>query len=307
MSDPLADQRAVIVGGAGAVGTLLAGMLHGGGAAVTLVDLAQPSSPPSGRLSRSLTGDVTRLGPELVAELHVADVVVLAVPERVALAAMPRVAGELRPGALIVDTLSVKTRIAELAKAAAKGMEVLGINPMFAPELGFSGRPVAAVVVNDGTRVRALLQLIRAQGARIIELSAEQHDRVTAATQALTHAAVLASGLALADVGVEIGQLSALASPPHATLLALLARILSGSPDTYWDIQVANPFAAPARAALAAGLRDLASQLDADDQVGFLDGLVKLRAFLGDRLAAYRELCAQIFDHTQFEQEGRAS
>ncbi|WP_147943039.1 prephenate dehydrogenase/arogenate dehydrogenase family protein [Microbispora sp. CSR-4] len=312
-------RRCVVVGGAGAVGGLFAGHLLRSGAEVLVVDPAPGAAtgegatrsapavnvasqestagaPPAGE-ARVLRGDITDIGLELAEELGRADLVLLAVPEQVALAAVKQVAAAMRPGALLADTLSVKGPIADEILAHAGNVEAAGLNPMFAPSLGFAGRPVAAVVVHDGPRTRALLRLVESWGGRAVRLGAHEHDRLAAATQALTHAAVLSFGLALAGLGVRVAELAAVAPPPHATMLALLARIASGTPEVYWDVQSANPQAAAARAALADGVRTLAGLLDghADGEAEFAAALGGLRDLLGPDLGFYRDTCAGMF------------
>ncbi len=298
-------RRCVVVGGAGAVGGLFAEHLLRSGAEVLVVDPGAGEALPGGPAektgsgeARFLRGDITDIGPDLREEIGRADLVLLAVPEQVALAAVKQVAAAMRPGALLADTLSVKGPIADEILAHAEDVEAAGLNPMFAPSLGFAGRPVAAVVIHDGPRTRALLRLVESWGGRAVRLGAHEHDRLAAATQALTHAAVLSFGLALARLGVGVAELAAVAPPPHATMLALLARIASGTPEVYWDVQSANPQAAAAREALAEGVRTLAGLLDdgrADGEAEFAAALGGLRDLLGPDLGFYRDTCAEMF------------
>jgi prephenate dehydrogenase len=263
--------RGIVAGGAGAVGRLMVELLRDAGAEVLTVDRAE-------------NRDILAIDEALAAELRRADVVVLALPERVALAAVPRLAHLLAPGCLLVDTLSVKSGIVAALEEHAGHLEALSLNPMFAPALGFEGRAVAAVVVHDGPRARALLDAIAGRGGCVAEVGADEHDRICAATQALTHAAVLAFGLALAELDVPA---HALATPPHLTLLALLARIAGGEPETYREVQASNPHAARARAALVRAV----AALDAD----FAAGLERAGAALGPAGTAYARLCGELF------------
>jgi prephenate dehydrogenase len=286
-------KRAVVVGGAGAVGRLFTERLLDSGARVTVVDTAEPE-PGDGRAAR-LRGDVTAVDFRLAAELGHADLVVLAVPEPVALKAIHGVAAEVRPDALLVDTLSVKGSVARAVRAEAPGVQAVGLNPMFAPSLGFEGRPVAAVVINAGSRTEELLALVESWGARIVRVDEQRHDRLAAASQALVHAAVLSFGIALAGMDVPGEDLRAAAPPPANTLLALLARIASGTPEVYWDVQHGNPEAAPARKALADAVRRLADTVEHGTEADFADLLGELRTHLGDDLAHHRDTCAALF------------
>jgi prephenate dehydrogenase len=300
----LQGERCIVAGGAGAVGGLVVDLLLGAGADVFVVDVAAPSAEDTQPCAYA-RGDVCALDARLLAETGGADIVVLAVPEHVALAAVPALARELRPGALLVDTLSVKTRIVAALDAHAEHLEAVSLNPMFAPALGFDGRAVAAVVVRDGPRARALLDAVGHRGGRVAELGADEHDRVTAVTQALTHAAVLAFGLALDELGVAVEDLAAVATPPHLTLLALLARVSSGQPETYWDVQAGNPHASRARTALAAGLATLAEA--ADHGTGdFAAILERAHERLGPDRDAFSRLCEELFVIAHPPATGRA-
>jgi prephenate dehydrogenase len=290
----LQGERCVVVGGAGAVGGLVVDLLLGAGADVFVVDLAAPPAEMA-EVCACAHGDVCAMDDRLVAELRRADIVVLAVPEPVALAAVPAVARELRPGGLLVDTLSVKTGVVAALGAHAAHLEAVSLNPMFAPALGFDGRAVAAVVVRDGPRTRALLDAVARTGGRVVELGADEHDRVAAVTQALTHATVLAFGLALDELGVAADDLGAVATPPHLTLLALLARITSGEPDTYWHVQASNPHAGRARTALAGGLATVADAADYGTRADFAAILERAHDSLGPASDAYGRICEELF------------
>ncbi len=290
--------RCVVVGGTGAVGGMFVELLLGAGSEVSVVDrTADPL--PGERGVRFLHGDVTAVDPRLARELGRADLVMLAVPEPVALAGARQVADAMREGALLVDTLSVKNRIVEEVRDGRDDIEMLSLNPMFAPSLGIRGRPVAAVEVRGGPRAKELVRLIERSGGRVVRVGADEHDQLTSGAQALTHAAVLAFGSALAELDLDIGQLTAIAPPPHAMLLALLARIASGTPEVYWDVQAANPRAAAARQALAGGVRRVGELVDGADENAFAAELDRIRAFLGADLDRYRDLCARAFEPTK--------
>lgn len=244
---------------------------------------------------RQVHGDITALDPRLAVLLGRADLVVLAVPEQVVPAALPGLAAALRPGAVLADTLSVKRAAARAVREYAPGVQAVGLNPMFAPALGFAGRPVAAVVVHDGPAVAELLGLVEDWGATVVRVDAAEHDRLAAASQALTHAAVLGFGLALAATGVPAAELRPVAPPPATTLLALLARVAGGTPEVYWDVQHANTEAAAARRALADGVRRVAETVEHGTGTDFAALLGELRDYLGEDLAHYREVCARLF------------
>lgn len=287
--------------GAGAVGSMLADLARSGGDTVTVIDRADGAA---GMVGDVVLGDVTAPAPQVCAVLAASDTVILALPEAVAVAAAPTLDRIMRPGALLVETLSVKARVHVVTRVL--GRPAVGINPMFAPALGMTGRPVAAVVHRDGPAVDRFLGAVAGWGGRVVRLGAGEHDRITATTQALTHAVVLAFGLALAESGIAadggMDRVAATAPPPHTTLLALLARIGSGAAEVYHDVQAGNPEAAGARKALAAGLSRLSETVERGDEDAFARVMADAVAPLGDRRDDYRALCADLF--AQVPREG---
>lgn len=292
---PAPGARSVVVaGGAGAVGTMLADRWRADGNTVHVLD--------------ARCGDDIRCpGPEASARLYEADVVALAVPEEVALTAVEALRSRLRPTALVVETLSVKsqfaTAVADLGGADPdlggadpdRGGPIVGINPMFAPSLGLPGRPVAVVVHRDGPGADGLLEDLARWGARIEVTTADRHDRVCAAVQALTHATILAFGCALADLGVDADEAAALATPPFTTMSALLARVTGGSPAVYRDVQASNPCAPAAREALARAVSRVSAAADGDTD-DFTALLVDAGVPLGGHADEYAKLCARMFE-----------
>ena len=126
---------------------------------------------------------------------------------------------------------------------------------------------------------------------RVVEVDAAEHDRATATSQALTHAVVLAFGGALDRLDPPPATAMA-APPPHVLLRALLARIASGTPAVYHDIQVANPYAADARRALRAALDELDA---AEDPARFAALTTRAYHALGEDREHYRALCGDVF------------
>ncbi|MFI1879936.1 prephenate dehydrogenase/arogenate dehydrogenase family protein [Streptomyces althioticus] len=286
--------RCVVAGAFGGVGGMFTGLLLRSGAEVTRVDLTARAGGEPG--VRDIADDIRAPGPATARAVAEAGLVLLAVPEQAALDAVAPMAGLMRPGALLADTLSVKSRMAERLRASAPQLQAVGVNPMFAPSLPLPGRPVAAVTVTGGPAARAFLGLVAGWGGRVVELEPGEHDTLTAVQQAATHAAVLSFGLALAELRPGMSALCASAPPPHRTLLMLLARIVSGSPEVYWDVQAGNPHAEAARRALGRGLERIGRAVADGDEDAFEDVVEQVRAALGD---PHREelarACARLF------------
>lgn len=288
----------LVVGSAGAMGSLLVDLLdQATDVDVIALDLVPAPRPAPGR---EMIGNIESISPDLASVLAAVDVVVLALPEAVAERAAAGVFATISREALVVDTLSVKTgwfsKIADQLHGAGPRPEVLSINPMFAPALGFPGRGVAVVSVHDGPRSSWFRDLLGRWGADLIVMEPDEHDRFMASIQAATHAAVLAFGLAMADLGHDLDRLWPALTPPHRTMLALAARICAGDAHVYHDIQHANPFAAPARQAVMDGLRTLSSASEQDSPAAFGELFDHVAGSLASHRSDLENRCVKMFE-----------
>ncbi len=241
-----AEFNRVVVIGAGALGSLLAQKLVQLGATVERFDITP-------RVGVHYT-DARAPNSELTIALQQADLVVAALPADVLCAALPRLCKAIHPDALLVETGSVKSVVQSVIETKGLEVETLGINPMFAPSIGFEGQAVCAVRFLPGPRSERFENCLRAWNASVVRLSAREHDQCVAVVQVATHAAILAFGTAISSAQVDMKDLLSIATPPFKVLLMLLSRLLGLGPSVCWDIQADNPLAPAAREALLRGL-----------------------------------------------------
>ncbi len=294
----VAGWAVVIAGGAGAMGQVLGDALARAGANVTRVDVGQ-GPDANGDV---MAGDIASPSPALCALLETANAVLFCTPDEVTFANIASVSQMCAPGALLVDTSSSKHQLSEsLLESMAASVQYLSLNPLFAPSVGWTGQNVAAIAVRDGARVRAFLAFVEGMGAQIAEVSIDEHQRAMAASQVAVHAAILAYGGALARMGYDVASGLVLSTPPQRTLLAMLARLASGSTHVYYDIQVNNAHGAASREALAAALQELQEALAAEESnASFATLLHRQQDLLGESGDSLRELCKKLYA-TQFD------
>ena len=113
-------RNAVVLGGNGAMGSLLCGKL--GRQLEILVALDLEARPrPETRASRYVRSDVLAPNGEAKRAIAAADLVILALPEPVAIAAIPGMCSLMHEGSLLVDTLSVKSNFADSIRSLEPG------------------------------------------------------------------------------------------------------------------------------------------------------------------------------------------
>ena len=66
------------------------------------------------------------------------------------------------------------------------------------------------------------------------------------------------------------------------------------TPETYWDIQVGNPFAKEARQALEEGMKTFSSSLEDPDGAAFTGLIDRLRGLLGSELEPLARYCSEL-------------
>jgi prephenate dehydrogenase len=283
----------LILGVNGGFGALFSGLLSDKGVVVHGVDRAEhPSSRV--RCAHYLACDVLAPDENMRAVARQADCLLFCLPEAVVLTALKTFAALAAPGALLVDTLSIKTPVAGIVSGVRADLEHLSVNPMFAPEVGFAGQNVAAVAVVAGPRCAPFVSLMEAWGSRVVRMSVDEHDRQTAITQVATHAAVLAFGYCLERLGYDAETAWSIATPPHRMLMAMVARIASKDPEVYWEIQVDNPFAEQARETLLGCLKDLDDMVRKHRRGAFHDAAATSREVLEPIMPALMELSERL-------------
>jgi len=189
--------------------------------------------------------------PELCARV---EVLFLCVPIRRLEGLLAELRPLLRPGTVIFDTCSVKTQPAAWLGAladAAEGLTLVASHPMFGPDsaaASMEGLPIATwLLEGDREAYVAWQDFFAGNGLRVVELSPEEHDRLAAYSQGVTH-----------YIGRVLNEL-ALESTPidthgFALLLALIEQTCNDSWELFHDLQVLNPYTAEMRLSLEAAL-----------------------------------------------------
>ena len=144
-------------------------------------------------------------------EITAASTLFLAVPIRrfkeVVAALVPRV----RPGTTVFDVCSVKVYPATVMKEYfPPEITTIGSHPLFGPDStrqGFQGLPMVMHPVSPRSdRFDGWVRYFREQGLRVLEMTPEEHDRLAARSQGVTHfigRVLTAFGIAATPIDTE--------------------------------------------------------------------------------------------------------
>ncbi|WP_095149065.1 chorismate mutase [Pseudomonas sp. Irchel s3a18] len=297
MTRPPFEQNAtaIVVGAAGSIGRMLSQQLSATGLKVLGVDMASLEQAGSETFA-FIQEDICNPSDRLCQQLASANLVILAVSEKVLLQALPALMPHLHLDCLLVETLSIKSAFATLIRDVSLPQAVVGLNPMFSGDLSPEGRPVVVVPYQMGEGLDDLLERLQARGMRLFTMSAEEHDQTMALFQTVGHSMVLAFGQTLLASGASLENLIELAPPPFKVLLCLLARMMTNHPDVYWEIQAANPASKAARDEALTHLRHLDQQACSDAHVEFLAAMASLRNGLEQVQSRLAGTCRHLFE-----------
>ncbi len=119
------------------------------------------------------------------------EIVFLAVPISRMKNLLKEIAPLCRPGQVLIDVASVKTRIRDwMIEALPSTVQILNTHPMFGPDSFKRDRDLRMVFCPtriDTESERTWRVIFESWGCRLIDLEVEDHDRLAARSQGITH------------------------------------------------------------------------------------------------------------------------
>ena len=201
-----------------------------------------------------------RHGPHNPRELaQSCDLVMISVPIRDTVHVVREIAPLMGTHQLLCDLTSLK--VAPVTAMLASAAQVVGLHPMFGPTVSsLAGQRIIATPARCAPEeLEQFLRIFRDEGACITVTTPEEHDRMMAVVQGLTHFATLCMAETMRRENVGISEALAFMSPVYRIELDLIGRLLSQDPALYADILQMNPFVPEVLAVFRKAAADLES------------------------------------------------
>jgi prephenate dehydrogenase len=241
--------KAGIIGGTGKMGRLFVPIFERAGYDVLV----------SGR-STSLTN--TRL-----AEL--CDIVIVSVPIHDTVRVIGEIAPVMTKDQLLCDFTSLK--VLPVAAMLESDAMVIGLHPLFGPTVPSLRHQTIIVCPARAPEetLTSLVSLFTREGAYCTMATPEQHDRMMAVVQGLTHFVTLCMADSVRRLGLDIKTTMAFTSPVYQIELSLIGRLLSQDPALYADILQQNPYVPDVLSVCTSSAGDLAGIVNSKDPEQF--------------------------------------
>ena len=194
-----------------------------------------------------------------ITDASACDVVLLCVPISEMEAVLERIKGSVKPGALFVDTCSVKSLPCRLMRRILpRGVEVLASHPLFGPQSACRGLDGLEIVLCPVRVTRKTLaaakKVLREMGLRVSVMLPREHDRRIAETQAVAHFIAAALKGRIPAKRLRVASFEKLADA--------MELVRHDSPRLFRDMQQLNPFAAAERKLLLKRLEKIDGELN---------------------------------------------
>jgi prephenate dehydrogenase len=231
-----------IIGAHGTMGAWFTAMLRQSGFVVLEIDQNTPAEQRLQALQRSRS-------------------VLFSLPIATVIAVIAETLPALAPDTLVIDITSLKS--APLTAMLKHPGEVLGLHPMCAPsDSGLVNQPVVVCPGRSGPRTDLFLQVLSGLQARLVEMNAEQHDKIMAVVQGLNHFSSIVFAHSLRSIGISVAESMQVASPVYQLRMQLMGRILAQHPQLYVDIELENPYVPAALNAYAESMQKFKTAIE---------------------------------------------
>jgi len=212
------------------------------------------------------------------------DVVLVSVDIRETEEVIERAGPHLREDGLFTDVTSIK-RSPVTAMLAASTASVIGTHPLFGPGVHtMQGQRVAitpARLVEGANWDTWLNSTLSAAGLTLLETTPEDHDRIMAVVQVLTHYSTEVLGRTMEQLNVSVEETLRFSSPIYHLELLMTARHFAQSPNLYSAIQMSNPNTTKVAKAFREAASEFESLIQAGDATAFRDAFGEVSTFFG--------------------------
>ncbi|KAJ2081446.1 prephenate dehydrogenase (NADP(+)) [Coemansia sp. RSA 988] len=173
------------------------------------------------------------------------DIIIYSVPAVIINKAVEEYGRATKMGAIVAGQTSVKTpEIQAFEKHLPDDVHIITCHSMHGPNIDTKGQPLAVIRYrSDDAHYQLAIEVLGALESRMIFLTYEDHDRLTADTQAATHLAFISLGTAWSLQGYHPWLNPQFISGINNVKVAISLRIYASKWHVYAGLAIMNPLA----------------------------------------------------------------
>jgi prephenate dehydrogenase len=197
------------------------------------------------------------------------DIVIVSVPIHDTIRVIGEIAPFMTKEQLLCDFTSLK--VLPVAAMLESEASVIGLHPLFGPTVQSLRHQTIIVCPARAPEetINSLVSLFTREGANCTVATPEQHDRMMAVVQGLTHFVTLCMADSVRRLGLDIRTTLAFTSPVYQIELSLVGRLLSQDPFLYADILQQNPYVPEVLSVCTSSAGDLVDIVNSKDPEQF--------------------------------------
>ncbi|WP_394129730.1 bifunctional chorismate mutase/prephenate dehydrogenase [Shewanella maritima] len=189
---------------------------------------------------------------------------------------------QLPSDCILADLTSIKGEPVQAMLDAHQG-PVVGLHPMFGPDVGSLAKQVVVVCHGrDEHEYQWLLEQIQIWGARIVVAEPQNHDSAMQLVQAMRHFSSFVYGLNLCKEQADIDNLLQFSSPIYRLELAMVGRLFAQDPELYADIIFAQQGSLVAISDYLENYQEALTLLKSGNREAFVEQFKQVAQWFGD-------------------------
>tara|TARA_A100000164_G_C21832433_1_gene736015 strand:+ start:149 stop:1231 length:1083 start_codon:yes stop_codon:yes gene_type:complete len=187
-----------------------------------------------------------------------------------------------KPKGLVFDIGSLKTPLKSgINELINTGCKVTSIHPMFGPDTKLlSGRHIIFIDLGNDMATQEAQRLFSSTMAEHVIMGLDQHDKVISYILGLSHALNIIFFTALAKSDEEMKSLIKISSTTFDAQLNVSSSVAKENPDLYYEIQVLNKYSSLSLSNLIDSAKSFQELINNKNKKGFIDMMQKGRDYL---------------------------
>ncbi len=228
-----------------------------------------------------------------------ADIVIFSVPICVTEKVIKEVCPFIKEDSVVLDVTSIKTFPSKaMKKYSKKWVLVIPTHPMFWPYISTIAWQIFVLTATEEERLdkryEFLKNFLKIKWAEVIESSPEEHDKIMAIVQWLTHFTMFVLWETIKEEKIDIEYSMRFVSPVYKLMISSVARYMRQNPKLYSDIQIYNTEVLKVHKTFMDVTNDFNTFVKEKDEKGFIKRALETQKYFWENASVWQRYTDKI-------------